>query len=345
MARLSRFLVGLLLIVSLCLSLASCHRDGDHSADVAPISSPTAAGSGAVPQLSPPSPTATVRRPTPARRPEEPTPVSEMLDPTIVAMVNGIPISRATFERQVDQARNQLLAAPAGRALSPSSESSAEVQELLGQIEKQVLDWMIDQILIEQGATELGFVISDERVDRRIRAMQGRDEERFQQWLTASGLTLDDLRYQVRMDLLTAAVRDHITKGLSRRMVQYHVRHILLSDESRAMQALSELRAGGNFIAIARTYSEDAATRESGGDIGFLPPGVMPPAFEEATFALQPGQISDIVRTEMGLHIIQLVEIDPDRPIDDKYWPAVQQRAFEEWLATRRAAAHIQRAL
>jgi foldase protein PrsA len=215
--------------------------------------------------------------------------------------------------------------------------------ESLRQLQEQVLDWMIDQVIIEQAATREGVTVSENEVEASIARMRGTDAARFEAWLDASGLTLESLREQVRMDLVTTGMRDRVTASLSDRTLQINVRHILLSQEVVAESVLNELRQGGNFITVARRYSEDELTRQSGGELGFLPRGVMSPDFEEAAFALQPGEISDVVHTASGLHIIQLVEIDPERQVPAEYWPVVQQRAFEDWLAAQRAMATIQR--
>jgi len=202
---------------------------------------------------------------------------------------------------------------------------------------------MIDQVLIEQAAMKEGITISEKEIDDHIARMKGRGEAHFRKWLSASALTVESLREQIRLDLITAAMRDHVTESLSRKVRQVHVRHILLSEESRAQTALQQLEQGENFILTARQFSEDETTRASGGDLGFLPKGVMPPAFEEVAFSLKAGQISDIIHTKSGLHIVQIVEIDPERPVADKFWPMLQQKAFEDWLVRQRAEASIQR--
>ena len=87
------------------------------------------------------------------------------------------------------------------------------------------------------------------------------------------------------------AVADEATKAAAR---------------ARIEQLLAQARAGADFAALAAGNSEDPGSAQKGGDLGYNPRGVMVPAFDEATFALSPGQISDVVETEFGFHIIKL---------------------------------------
>ena len=265
------------------------------------------------------------------------------LAPEAIAMVNGTPVWRAAYDEQLGQARSQLLSSPVPRRSQSDEAASQREEQLLVDLQDQVLNWMIDQVLIEQAAAAMGVEAPGDRIDRRIVAMKGQDTTRFESWLAASGMTMESLRHQVRMDILTAAVGDLVTSKLARSTEQYHVRHILLSEVNRAQDVRTQLADGGNFIALARQFSEDAVTRDLGGDLGFMPRGVMPPAFEEAVFALRPGETSGVVQTTVGLHIIQLLEIDPERRISDEHWSVVQQRAFEDWLVDQRSQAVILR--
>ncbi len=96
------------------------------------------------------------------------------------------------------------------------------------------------------------------------------------------------------------------------------VRHILVAAkacdaERRAQELLAQARQPGtDFAALARADSDDAGSAERGGDLGFFPRGKMAPEFETAAFALkQPGDLSDVVRTEFGFHIIRLEDRRP----------------------------------
>jgi peptidyl-prolyl cis-trans isomerase D len=73
-----------------------------------------------------------------------------------------------------------------------------------------------------------------------------------------------------------------------------------------AQGLLAQVKAGGDFAALARKYSEDQGSAQSGGDLGCFPPGRMVPQFDDAVFAMQPGQVSELVKTSFGYHIIKL---------------------------------------
>lgn len=83
------------------------------------------------------------------------------------------------------------------------------------------------------------------------------------------------------------------------------VRHILLSDENQANEVLKKLKNGGDFIKLAEEYSI-CPSAKNGGDLGYFSRGRMAPLFEEAAFKLKVGEISDIVKTNFGYHIIKM---------------------------------------
>lgn len=98
--------------------------------------------------------------------------------------------------------------------------------------------------------------------------------------------------------------------GLERRKAA----HILLRPGDDAEQRIEALRArieaGEDFATVAAEASEDTGSARAGGDLGWVEPGVMIPAFEEVLFAMEPGTVSDPVRTEFGWHLIRLEEIE-----------------------------------
>jgi peptidyl-prolyl cis-trans isomerase D len=101
--------------------------------------------------------------------------------------------------------------------------------------------------------------------------------------------------------------------------------------KARAEQVLKEVKAGGDFAALAKKYSEDEASAKQGGDLDFFPKGKMMPEFDEVAFSLQPGEVSGLVKTQYGFHIIKVTDkkAASTRPLDDVRAQIVDQLAWE----------------
>jgi parvulin-like peptidyl-prolyl isomerase len=114
---------------------------------------------------------------------------------------------------------------------------------------------------------------------------------------------------------------------------QIHARHILVATLDQAVAAKKEIDAGADFATVAAKYSTDTGTKDKGGDLGWFGKGVMILEFETAAFALNPGQISDPVKTSFGYHIIQVLEKDPNRPLDPGPLLQAREKGYQDWLS------------
>lgn len=157
----------------------------------------------------------------------------------------------------------------------------------------------------------------------------------------------------------------HIIKLLNRRskddpvvITQTHARHILiktseLMSESEARNRLEEIRKrienGASFADMAKQYSEDGSAAQ-GGDLGWASPGMFVPEFEKAMNALQPGQMSGLVQTEFGFHLIQVLERrNADVSVEQRRQRAVAairafkgDEAYQDWLRQLRDRAFVE---
>jgi parvulin-like peptidyl-prolyl isomerase len=140
------------------------------------------------------------------------------------------------------------------------------------------------------------------------------------------------------------AMTQRIVEGVPTTAEHVHARHILVDTSSEAERILAQLQAGADFAALARAHSQDTSTRETGGDLGFFPRGILvAPEVEEAAFALQPGQVSGVVSSALGYHLVQVVERDPDRPVSPESLRLLQDRAVQEWIEGLWAQAVVER--
>jgi len=120
---------------------------------------------------------------------------------------------------------------------------------------------------------------------------------------------------------------------------QVRASHILLKTEgkddaavkAKAEDVLKQAKAGADFAALAKKYSEDESNAKNGGDLDYFGRGRMVPEFDAAAFAMEPGQISDLVKTQYGYHIIKLVEKKPGtmRPLAEVRDQIADQLAFQ----------------
>ena len=122
---------------------------------------------------------------------------------------------------------------------------------------------------------------------------------------------------------------------------QVRASHILFSTEgkdeaevrARAEQVLTQARAAGaDFEALARQHSDDESNKDRGGDLDYFGRGRMVPEFENAAFQMKPGEISDLVRTSFGFHIIKVADSQPEvvRPLDDVRNEIVDQLRWQK---------------
>jgi hypothetical protein len=332
--NLRRLGVGLTLIASLA-GATGC----ESPVQSFPVAIPSSPATGA-----PPLVTASSRDPAPLAGTTPPvgagTPAEN--EPDLVARVNGQPIYARDFERQIGQ-YEQALAAQ-GYDLT-----TAEGQVTLEQTRRQVLEAMVEQVLIGQAATTAGIVVTDTFLESKVQETiaLGQDRQQFEAWLAANNMTLDEFKRSLYDQLLTGQMFEHVTAGLLTTADQVHLRHIQVGDESTARDILAQLQGGANFAALAQTYSLDESTRANGGDLGWFPRGLqlISAEIEQVAFELAPGQISDVIPSPFGYHIIKVENRQSDRPLTPEMLLALKSSYFDSWLAQLKAEAHIERFL
>jgi peptidyl-prolyl cis-trans isomerase C len=259
----------------------------------------------------------------PAAVPPAVKPVPAQL-PEIVARVNGAPIDRGEFERAVKSLEGQ-----AGGPVPPERRDA---------IYRQLVDQLVALKLLSQESVARKLAIPDTEVESRVAEVKKPfpNEQAFSAALAERQMTLDKLKLEIRQQLQAmklvdteikptvavtdADVTDFYVKNPDKFQEPEAVRasHILLrtpdpTDEAQKKKAkaeatavLAELKKGGDFATLAKQHSQDAGSAANGGDMGFVPRGQTPPVFEQAVFALKPGQLSGVVESPFGYHIMKV---------------------------------------
>ncbi len=240
-------------------------------------------------------------------------------------------------------------------------------------LKRQVLDSMIDRKLVKQKIKELNIVITEEEVRQSIEDIK-RQNKLSQEALTAAligqGITFDQYKAQMkeqmeRLRLMSQEVKSKIQVGereireyydanlaLYREEPTYRARHIFLKVDkkasteeikkimAKAADVMNEARSNSDFAALARKYSDDAGAAKDGGDLGTFKKGDMLPEIESAVITMKPGEISELVATPAGFHIIKLEERNEGKlkpfetvsaSIEELLYKKKSEARFKQW--------------
>ena len=326
---------GTLVAVLLALVLIGCKSAVTVPPPDPYQAAPTATAMGTGP-AAPSQATPTLAAPPSTVQAGQPTP--EPSTPTLAAMVNDQPLTLREYQKQVTEWELAFIT-------QNLNLDEQEKREMLAQGRRQVLDVMIEQMLIEQAAAQAGIVLSDAEVktviDRDIEENGG--QKKFETWLQENQWTYEEYMARQRAMMIASQMFEEITKDVPTTAQQVHARHILVAAEEEAASILSQLQNGGDFAELARKHSLDPSNKESGGDLGFFPIGTLVvPEIEEVAFSLAVDEISGVVQSPMGYHIVQVVERVQDRELTEESWHALREATFRAWVSDLWQAADIE---
>ncbi|MFL5761593.1 MAG: peptidylprolyl isomerase [Thermomicrobiales bacterium] len=149
-------------------------------------------------------------------------------------------------------------------------------------------------------------------------------------------------RLIVRPAIARQKINDKLGAPIGQTAEQVHAAHILVTTKDLADQIYAEVTAeNADFSEIAKNQSTDTSTAPNGGDLGWFTRGEMVKEFEDAAFALQPGQISEPVHTQFGWHIIKSMDHQQDRPMTDDQISKLKDSKVKTWLDQKKATMNI----
>jgi peptidyl-prolyl cis-trans isomerase C len=260
---------------------------------------------------------------TPAAAPTPPKAVPAQL-PEVLAKVNGQDVKKSDFDMLLKDME-------IGQGPIPA--------ERRDEVLRSTLDRLITYTVLSQEAKSRKVTCTDAEIDERLGQMQKQfpNGEAFKKALAERNMTLDRLRNDTRDNLVISKMMEtevSTTPGASdadakefydknpdkfKQNEQVRASHILIRVDEKADAGakqkaraqvdalLKRAKAGEDFAKLAKENSADGSAAQ-GGDLNFFGRGQMVPAFDEAAFSLKPGQISDVVTTQFGYHIIKVTE-------------------------------------
>jgi peptidyl-prolyl cis-trans isomerase SurA len=255
------------------------------------------------------------------------------------------------------------------------AEDRLERRERVQEVFRKVLERVIEEKLIEQEARKSGIKVTSKEIEVAVEEVKQKNkinQEGLEKALAAEGLTLEafkkDLEKRIlRTKFVHSAVKVEQKPGekeliefFQNNVNQYrvnesyrpaHILFLILREATpeqirgirkKSQKVLEKIKEGADFAKMAMEYSEDTSSRKEGGDLGYFKKGELLPALEREAMKLQVGEVSDLIRTEVGFHILKLLdrkggEPPPFEEIKEKvqvdYYEKELEKAYQQFLS------------
>jgi len=197
--------------------------------------------------------------------------------------------------------------------------------DLNKELKAQYGQTVLYQLVLEKVLGEK-YPVTDKEVNDELAKLKEQYGDQFQMFLSSNGAKDENafketLRLQLIQDKALTQYIDipesEMKKKYDEMKPEIKASHILIKDEKTANEVLQKVKNGEDFAKLANEYSEDPGSAANGGDLGFFGTGVMTKPFEDAAYALKVGEVSGLVKTEFGYHIIKLTDKKELKPFDE----------------------------
>jgi len=252
-----------------------------------------------------------------------------------VAVVNGVVITKAEYDKELNVHLQRI-----------SRQGQQVSDENMAELKNDILEGLIEREVLYQESQKAGIKISDQKVDEQLAGIKKRfpNEDEFKKALAAMNLTEAEVREQIQRGL---AIRELIDQNVANKVVisdeetkayytgnpqffkqpeQVKASHILIkveptADDAKKTEARKKisdlqqkLKDGGDFAELAKEYSE-GPSGSRGGDLGYFKRGQMVKPFEDVAFAMKTNEVSDLVETRFGYHLIKVYDKKPEQTL------------------------------
>ena len=239
--------------------------------------------------------------------------------------VNGISIPMAYFQ---DELSRYKISFAEGEAV-PTDPQAVQT----------VIDFLTEQLLLASAARAEGYQATADVIDQHIQALASKlgSAENLTNWTGANYYDLEEFRFFIGLGAEAAWQRDKIIATIPDATEQVRAHQIFSISEFEIEQALNNLNAGSDFGSLAKQYNP-----ETGGELGWFPRGyLLVPQIEEFAFSAGINAHSPIIQSEIGFHIVEVTDKDPQHPLTTDAKLSLQAKALAAWLSDAKANASI----
>ncbi len=243
--------------------------------------------------------------------------------------------------------------------------------DIEGEFREMVLDNLIIEVLVAEEAAKEGVEISKDEIDSEIEKVKKDfpDEQAFLEALKKNDMALENLEEEIEKFLIQQKMIEKVTASIEatdKEVEEYyeknkesfmepeqvHAKHILLEDEETAKKVLTALEDGSDFAELASEHSTDPGSKDKGGDLDWMSRDQLVPEFAEAAFNLSIGQLSDLVKSQFGYHIIVVEERkealqksfeDVKEEIEQIILEEKRSEKFQDWIEDLKEKADIEK--
>lgn len=210
-----------------------------------------------------------------------------------------------------------------------------------------VTDILIREEIVRRFAGELDVAATEEEIQAEKANRLGiqPDDETFdtvfEQELLRSGISKQDYLDMIEASVLTNKLREKFQEDVPGSAESVRYRQILVSEQEAASDLVKQIEDGGDFAALAaEDFNLDTANKENGGEVGWVPRGVLDADTEERVFALEPGKVGTIP-TNRGVHVIEMLEKDSAHPVEETQIEVLAQRLLNDWFDEKEESLKI----
>ncbi len=276
----------------------------------------------------------------------------------LVAEVNGEAITQEEFDSEFEIYKNQFEAQLGEGALDQIGQDGLTYGEVL---RVNILEKLIMEKIVDKESNNLKIIVTDEEVkakmDEYLEEMNG--QEKFDEFLSSLQLSQEYFEANLKKELLFDKYRTEVLKDASitddsikeyfeenkEELVVIKASHILVDSEDKAKAALDRLNAGEDFAKVAMDVSMDGSA-QLGGDLGYFSRGQYIKEFEDVAFTLKKGEISRLVKTEVGYHIIFVVDKkDNYEDLKDDIILVLKEEKYKDKMQELRDKAKVEKYL